>query len=213
MASTNSIKHRKGSSMNSAVIDLNRERRINALVDELGATLESHPEATDRTFQLLNGELQTMKDKTGHTRAAKWRKAKKEAGCKLLSVWIEPAAIEALTEAKEQTGQTTEQTINQALTTKPAAPDSQFKPIPGETAATFAKRLKDDGMANPLIAHLINFAGLPTLNGKGKWDHMKVHNLFSDKQQSRARKARDRELDAKRLEAGGQLTMPTEGGE
>ena len=215
MASTNSIKHRKGGSMNSAVIDLNRERRINALVDNLGSTLESNPEATDRTFQFLNGELQTMKDKTGHTRAARWRKAKKEAGCKLLSVWIEPEAIAALTRAKDETGQTIETTINKALTTEPAPPDSQFKPMPGETAVSFAKRLKDGGMVPGLIASHLNVVGLPTQSGKGLWDHMKVHNLFSEKQRFGARKARDRELEAKRIEAAGQgqLTMPTDTGE
>ena len=213
MASTNSFKHRKGGGMNSAVIDLNRERRINALVDDLGATLENHPEATDRTFQLLNGELQTMKDKTAAARTARWKQNKKDSGCRKITVWVEPEAIKALTRAKDETGQTIEQTINKALITEPATPDSQFKPMPGETAATFAKRLKDGGMVPGLIASHMNVAGMPTLSGKGLWDHMKVHNLFSDKQRSGARKARDRELDAKRLEAGGQLTMPTEGGE
>lgn len=42
------------------IIDLDRERRINAYIDELGGLLAGDPQLADRTFQHLEGKIPAM---------------------------------------------------------------------------------------------------------------------------------------------------------
>lgn len=197
MVPKNNFKHPEGGSMTSNVIDLNRERRINALVDKLGATLEENPKATERTFSYLNGELSTM-DKTAAARTARWKERKRESGYRKITVWVEPAAIAALDRAKESDGLTIEQTINRALTSKP-----------DDTAYGYAKWLRDSGLTLKDVAELMNASEFPSKSGK-PWTLFQVGNLFNQKQKIEARKIRNLELDAERLEAEGQLAIQLE---
>ena len=53
--------------MTATVVNLDKERRIAANIKRLGELLSGNPEATDRTFQFLNGNLPTMAEKEAET--------------------------------------------------------------------------------------------------------------------------------------------------
>lgn len=137
---------------------------------------------------------------------------RRQLGMKRVEIWLSTENLEKLDKMASEPKESRTTVIAALLNRVPGDVSSQTtqdrlpKPMPGETAITFAKRLQDGGMAPGLIASHLNVAGFSTMSGRGLWDNMKVHNLFSDKQKTGARSQRKKEIE-------GQLTLNPEGEE
>ena len=111
--------------MVATIVDLEKEKHINTLLDRIGEAIEGNPTMAERTFEYLEKEPEMgTKDPTAPQRTARWRDKRKAEGRQRLTAWLTPEANQALIILRERSGQTIDIVASEALIK--AAMDEDF---------------------------------------------------------------------------------------